>query len=569
MAVLALMVVLAAPAARPPTRQSPLGIAAPATARGVVHVHTTRSDGSGTVDEVAEAAARVGLQFVVLTDHGDGTRAPLAPAYRSGVLVFDGVEISTAHGHYVAIGLGTTPYRLAGDAADVVEDVRRLGGFGFAAHPNSPRAALAWRDWHPQIDGIEWFNLDSEWRDDTTTALARALAFYPVRPVPAIASLIGDGGSVVPLWARIAATRRLVGLAAVDAHARLGTEGGFDDAWINLRAPSYETLFATAQVTVELDAALSGGAFRDAAAILAALREGRSFSTIAARAEAGRVAIAAVRGAGRARMGQFLGGDAPPVVTVEADAPGGAVVRIVCDGRTITQTLAGATFARALEPDEMGRACQAVVGWPGASPGRFITWAVTNPIYWRASDPPPAAEPAYVAARSEAFATGPSAWTVEHAPGSTAYIARMVADPVPDTAPGAAPAGERFAFGFQLAPGERAGQYAALVTSDIGTLSWARWLKLDLGVGVPMRVSLQVREPVAGGGGHRWQRSLVLDPRQSTYVVPLASFAPVAEATGPAPVGRVRSLLVVVDTVNTPPGRRGEVVVHGLRAEAP
>ena len=566
MAVLALLIVLTAPAGRPATLPSPLSIAAPATARGVVHVHTTRSDGSGSVDDVAAAAARAGLQFIVVTDHGDGTRAPMAPAYRSGVLVIDGVEISTAHGHYAAVGLSPAPYRLAGDAADVAEDVRHLGGFGFAAHPESPRGTLAWRAWQAPIDGLEWFNLDSEWRDDSAAALARSLAFYPVRPVPSIAALIGDGGALLPRWAEMAATRRVVGVAAVDAHARLGTEGGFDDAWINLRVPSYQTLFATAQVTVEIDAPLSGDAGRDAAAIQEALREGRSYGTIAARAEAGRVAIAATRGTARARMGQFLGGDAPPVVTVEADAPRGAVIRIVCDGRTITQTFAGATFARTLEADEMGRACQAVVGWPGPSADRFVVWAVTNPIYWRTADPQPA-PPAYVAARSEGFAGGPSAWTVEHAPGSPARLGPVAGASAPDAAPAAAPPAEPFTFAFALAPGERAGQYAAIATSDIGTLSWARWLTLDLRVREPMRVSLQLREPVAGGGGHRWQRSLRLDPGQSTYVVPLTAFAPVGDATGPPPIGRVRSLLIVVDTVNTPPGRRGEIAVHGLRAE--
>ena len=52
--------------------------AAPAsTVRGVYHIHTNRSDGSGTPDEVAEAAARAGLQFIILTDHGDGNRPPI------------------------------------------------------------------------------------------------------------------------------------------------------------------------------------------------------------------------------------------------------------------------------------------------------------------------------------------------------------------------------------------------------------------------------------------------------------------------------------------------------------
>src|SRR5215207_4435579 len=63
------------------------------TVRGAFHIHSERSDGSGSVDAIAEAAARAGLQFIILTDHGDATRAPDPPAYRSGVLVLDGVEV--------------------------------------------------------------------------------------------------------------------------------------------------------------------------------------------------------------------------------------------------------------------------------------------------------------------------------------------------------------------------------------------------------------------------------------------------------------------------------------------
>jgi hypothetical protein len=55
-------------------------------AKGAYHIHSARSDGTGTIDEIAAAAARAGLQFVILTDHGDGTRAPEPPSYRSSVL---------------------------------------------------------------------------------------------------------------------------------------------------------------------------------------------------------------------------------------------------------------------------------------------------------------------------------------------------------------------------------------------------------------------------------------------------------------------------------------------------
>jgi len=147
-----------------PPRRLTLETQGDGTLPGILHIHSNRSDGRSSPDEIAAAAARAGLKFVVFTDHGDATRAPDPPTYRSGVLCVDGVEISTNQGHYVAIGLPAAPYPLAGDARDVVEDVKRLGGFGIAAHPDSPNVKLAWREWTAPFDGIELLNPDTGWR---------------------------------------------------------------------------------------------------------------------------------------------------------------------------------------------------------------------------------------------------------------------------------------------------------------------------------------------------------------------------------------------------------------------
>ena len=107
---------------------------------GAFHVHTSRSDGTSTIEEVAEAASTAGLGFVVVTDHGDGTRTPEAPRYHANVLVLDGIEVSTTGGHYLSVGQRQAPYPLGGEARDVAEDIARLGGFGVAAHPGSPQS---------------------------------------------------------------------------------------------------------------------------------------------------------------------------------------------------------------------------------------------------------------------------------------------------------------------------------------------------------------------------------------------------------------------------------------------
>ena len=192
------------------------------TAIGSFHVHTNRSDGSGTPDEVAAAAARAGLNFIVLTDHGDGTREPEPPQYRSGVLVIDGVELSTQTGHYIALGLPRTPYPLRGEARDVVEDVRRLGGFGVVAHADSAKPALRWHDWNVPFDAMEWLNADTEWRDEGRGHLLRALARYPFRPAETLASLLDRPEITLQRWDALTQTRPVVALAGADAHARAG-----------------------------------------------------------------------------------------------------------------------------------------------------------------------------------------------------------------------------------------------------------------------------------------------------------------------------------------------------------
>ena len=198
-------------------------VAPPAsTVRGVYHIHTNRSDGSGTPDEVAAAAARAGLQFIILTDHGDGTRPPDPPAYRSGVLTLDAVELNTTGGHYAALGMPAAPYPLAGTPDAVIEDVRRLGGFGIAAHPGSPRTSLRWNDWDAAFDGLEWINGDSEWRDEPRLPIARALATYLLRSPESMATLLDRPSAVLEQWDRVALSRRVLAIAGSDAHARLG-----------------------------------------------------------------------------------------------------------------------------------------------------------------------------------------------------------------------------------------------------------------------------------------------------------------------------------------------------------
>ena len=232
-----------APLPARPLGALPPGLSIPV--RGAFHIHTNRSDGTGTPDQVATAAAAAGLKFVILTDHDDGSHEVDKPQYRNGVLCIDAVEISTGGGHVVGLDLPRSSYPLGGEARDVLEDIRRLGGFAIAAHPGSPKPELRWTDWNVPIGGLEWLNGDSEWRDESPWLLVRALFTYPVRRTESVATLLDRPDAVLRQWDTLTQTRRVVGLAAADAHARIGlrTMGEPYDTGASLHLPEYEDSF--------------------------------------------------------------------------------------------------------------------------------------------------------------------------------------------------------------------------------------------------------------------------------------------------------------------------------------
>ncbi|MCX6102157.1 MAG: PHP domain-containing protein, partial [Proteobacteria bacterium] len=43
----------------------------PEIAQGIIHVHSTFSDGGGAPDVIAKEAAKAGMDFVILTDHNN------------------------------------------------------------------------------------------------------------------------------------------------------------------------------------------------------------------------------------------------------------------------------------------------------------------------------------------------------------------------------------------------------------------------------------------------------------------------------------------------------------------
>jgi hypothetical protein len=522
----------------------PDGARDPRVVAGAIHVHTTRSDGGGTIDDVAAAAAGAGLQFVILSDHGDGTQEPEPPAYRSGVLVIDGVEISTTGGHYVAAGMRRAPYPLGGEPADVVEDVRRLGGLGIVAHADSPKPELAWHDWDAPFDGVEWLNADAQWREEPWSALARAGLAYLFRPAAAIALTLDRPEPLLARLDRLSLGRDIVWIAGADAHARLGAEGKR-----GIRLPSYRNVFRTFSTRVMLRGAWRGEPRRDAELILDALRAGRTFTAIDAIARPARLTFTAESGGVRVEIGGRLAAARGRVtLRVRADAPGGASIVLLKEGRPVA-TGAEAAVQYTAPPDPAVYRVEVHV--PDAPGVPAVPWIVSSPIAIGPLAARAAARPVETARVILLERGDRSHWTAEQDPTSHADVA-------------AAPGGEgerALELSYSLGANDAASPYAALVRELPYGLSQCRAVVLTGAADREMRVSVQLREP--GGEtprlGRRWRRSVYLSPRPRTVAIPLEEMRPLPGSPVRPTPETVRSLLVVVDTVNARPAAHGIV----------
>ncbi len=518
------------------------------TVRGAYHVHSTVSDGTGSIDEIAAAAARAGLQFVILTDHGDGTRVPGPPSYRSGVLCIEAVEVNTTGGHLVALGASPSPYPLAGTPQAVLEDVHRLGGIGIAAHPESPRASLRWSGWDVPLDGIEWLNADSEWRDELLESLGRLMLTYALRPAETLTAALDRPDSVLARWDAATAKGQVVGLAGADAHARLGFRqqtDPFEETW-HVKVPSYDASFKAFSLRVLLDAPLSGDPIRDADDILTRVRWGRTYTVIDGLASPGGFEFTATSGGRSAGIGDDLDIAGEVVLHARMAAPAGSRMVILQNGSILFDTKEPESHLGVVaEP----AAYRIEIYAPQAAGDPPIPWVVSNPIYVGLRDAHQRARTAPVRApmaRRSSIAT--EAWVAEASAGSLSQLQ-----------PGAAAEGSgAIEWRSQLAGGAVNGQYSA-VRFPLNGLGKNDRLQMRVRADRPMRMWVQVRSSTTGRG-ERWGQSVYLDDTFRTVEVFFDRFQPLgATSSATPPLDAVDALLLVVDTLNSRPGDASRV----------
>lgn len=310
---------------------------------GAIHIHTTKSDGSLPLEEIVNEAKKVGLKWLVFSDHNNIDYLKEGKeGFYDGICVIIANEISPAKGdHYIACNIN----ELVSDEQPpeaFVQQVNELGGFGFIAHPDESTnrdndyPPLRWTDWEMDgFTGIEIWNFMSDWVDNMTSKNKIHMFLNPKT------TLTGPTQDVLAWWDSLNAKNgKLVpAIAGVDAHCLIHKFFG-----LPLKIFPYKTSFETLQNYLQTDDVLSSDFETAKRQIYTALKQGNNIMTNAAYGSPdGTVFTATTKGDDgrfiKASVGEIL--DFQDTVTVSVQTPVESVIQLYCDGEMVEKSNRG------------------------------------------------------------------------------------------------------------------------------------------------------------------------------------------------------------------------------------
>ena len=275
----------------------------PAFVKGVYHIHSLFSDGLGDKTEIAAAAADLGLDFVILTDHGRPNPDSAAATSRiKGALVIGGSELTVRGGHLAAAGFAMPEYKFSPESQQAIDEISaQETGITFLAHPFDGR--IPWTE--PQVRGMTGIEIISYYQQVKKMFPPRLLSFfllYPLNPDYALTSHISFPRRELAFWDELNREGRYLGIHALDAHAKLPL-----GPW-SLKFPSYRAMFRILNLYVRCPAPLPVEAEQAAGLVLKAIKRGDFFNVVESLAAADGFDCRFEPYAGPA---VFMGGEAP------------------------------------------------------------------------------------------------------------------------------------------------------------------------------------------------------------------------------------------------------------------
>ena len=349
---------------------------------GNLHLHTNASDGTGTHDEVATAAVKAGLDFIIYTDHNtwtDGVEGWYKdPGTGKEVLRLMGQEINDQAlepelNHMLCHFVSSNLNDVAADPQTLINTAMDRGGLTFLAHPlerpgyDEAAQIFPWISWDISgYTGVELWNAmtDAKWR--LRTLLRGLIGGYLPKAV-----FFSPFPEMLAKWDELLATgEKVVAIGSSDAHAWPLTWKIFTRTFF-----PYELMFSAVNTHLLLNKPLDRDVSQAQTQIYNALKSGHCFVS--------NDLVAAPRGfifTGENGSTQAIMGDTLPLqgeAVLRVNSPHKANIRLIKDGQLLKE-LKGKTLEwRTTEPGvfrvEMRR-------WHW---GKTRGWVYSNPIYVR------------------------------------------------------------------------------------------------------------------------------------------------------------------------------------------
>jgi hypothetical protein len=347
---------------------------------GNLHLHTVASDGTGTHDEVAAAAARAGLDFIIYTDHNiwvDGVEGWFRePSNGREILRLMGQEINDLQlipelNHLICPFVAEDLQPVAAKPQQLIDTVIERGGLCFLAHPlerpgiGAAREIYPWISWEvSSYTGIELWNAMTDIKWQLRTKLRGVIGAYLPRLV-----LTAPFPEMLAKWDELLATgQKVVAIGNSDAHAM-----SFSLGPLTRTIYPYEYLFRAVNTHLLLAEPLARNTNQARRQVFEALKQGHCFVGYDLVASPNGFTFTATSGPEQALMGDslFLRGTA----TLRISSPHPAKLRLLHNGRVIVE--------------KQGRE----LTWQTAAPGVYRVeayrefwgwqrgWVFTNPIY--------------------------------------------------------------------------------------------------------------------------------------------------------------------------------------------
>jgi hypothetical protein len=357
------------------------------TYSGVSNVHTQRSIGSGTFEDIAAAAKATGTDFVIVTDYGAHAPASEGNAYYGKTLFIDGGEYSVIDSRILNFGFKDTahlssPGRTPLLFNEILSRPERKDDSGLFVLAHPLKKGYEWRgDLPPGLNGIEIFNLRSiwqaSWRQQKFDFISAAL-IYPIHPKWALLKMfMSYSHPEITLWDKALEKNKFYAYAGADADTKIKLPRGRQ-----FNFPSYETFFSIIKNYVVLPSELTGNYQNDRDKILSALNDGQFYIGLNLIGDPKGFSALVFDSQKRAHL---IGSTVVRAKELVIELPGKPLVPfeiiVYNNAERILASSSVKTTHKVAKPGTYRIEVRAKVRMPPFDKKEWVTWIVTNPFF--------------------------------------------------------------------------------------------------------------------------------------------------------------------------------------------